>query len=39
MCKTNYILEFLESDASPGKTEVKRGKFAKFISPEKGYIR
>ena len=28
-------LEFQESDVSPGKTEVKQGKFVEFISPTK----
>ena len=32
-------LEFGESDVSPGKTEVKQGKFVEFISPAKGYFR
>ena len=32
-------LEFRESDVSPGKTEVKQGKFVEFISPAKGYFR
>ena len=31
--------EFRESDVSPGKTEVKQGKFVQFISPVKGYFR
>ena len=31
-------LEFLESDVSSGKTEVKEGKFVEFISWEKGYF-
>ena len=35
LCK----LEFPESDVSPGKTEVKQGKFVKLISPAKGYFR
>ena len=39
-CGTNTSsdiqLEFRESDLSPGKTEVKQGKFAEFISPVKG---
>ena len=32
-------LEFGESDVSPGKTEVKQGKFIEFISLTKGYYR
>ena len=32
-------LEFRELDVSPGKTEVKQGKFVEFISPAKGYFR
>ena len=32
-------LECQESDVSPGKTEVKQGKFVKFISPVKVYFR
>ena len=32
-------LEFQELDVSPGKTEVKQGKFVEFISPAKGYLR
>ena len=32
-------IEFRESDVSPGKTEVKQGKFVKFISPTKSYFR
>ena len=32
-------LEFWESDVSPGKTEVKQGKFVEFISPAKDYFR
>ena len=32
-------VEFRESDVSPGKTEVKQGKFIEFISPAKGYFR
>ena len=32
-------LEFRKSDVSPGKTEVKQGKFVKFICPAKGYFR
>ena len=34
-----YKLEFRESDVSPGKTEVKDGKFVEFISTAKGYFR
>ena len=29
-------LEFRESDVSPGKTEVKQGKFLEIISPVEG---
>ena len=36
---SNSKLEFRESDVSPGKTEVKQGKFIEFISPAKGYFR
>ena len=32
-------LEFQESDASPGKTEVKQGKFVEFISPAKVFFK
>ena len=32
-------LEFRESNVSPGKTDVKQGKFVEFISPAKGYLR
>ena len=32
-------VEFRESDVSPGKTDVKQGKFVEFISPAKGYFR
>ena len=32
-------LEFQEEDVSPGKTEVKQGKFVEFISPAKDYFR
>ena len=35
----HYTLEFRESNVMPGKTEVKQGKFVKFISPAKGYFR
>ena len=31
-------LEFRELDVSPGKTEVKQGKFVESISPAKGYF-
>ena len=30
------ILEFKESDVSPGKFEVKQGKIIEFISPDQG---
>ena len=30
-------LELRESDVTPGKTEVKQGKFVQLISPVKGY--
>ena len=30
------ILEFRGADVSPGKTEVKQGKFVEFISPGVG---
>ena len=33
-----FILEFRESDVSPGKTEVKQGKFVEFISPAKVFF-
>ena len=33
---TLYEIEFRESDVSPGKTEVKQGKFFEYISPAKG---
>ena len=39
--KKNYLiikLEFRESDVSPGKTEVKQGKFVEFISLDEGYF-
>ena len=32
-------LELRESDVWPGKTEVKQGKFVKFVFPVKGYFR
>ena len=34
-----YDIEFRESDVSPGRTEVKRGKFVEYIFPGKGYFR
>ena len=34
-----YDIEFRESDVSPGRTEVKQGKFVKYIFPTKGYFR
>ena len=34
-----YDIEFRESDAAPGRTEVKQGKFVKYIFPAKGYFR
>ena len=34
-----YILEFRESDVSPGQTEVKQGKFVEFIFRVNGYLR
>ena len=36
---TLYDKEFRESDVSPGRTEVKQGKFVKCIFPAKGYFR
>ena len=36
---TLYDIEFRESDVSPGRTEVKQGKFVKYIFPAKGYFR
>ena len=33
------ILEFRESDVTPGTTEIKQGKFVEFISPAKGFFR
>ena len=40
MHKGKYTLKFQESNVSPGKTEVKQGKFVKFISlSAKGYFR
>ena len=32
-------LEFWESDVLLGKTELKQGKFVKWISPTKSYLR
>ena len=34
-----YDIEFRESDVSPGRTEVKQGKFVKYIFRAKGYFR
>ena len=34
-----YDIEFRESDVSPGRTEVKQGKFVEYIFPTKGYFR
>ena len=34
-----YDIEFRESDVAPGRTEVKQGKFVKYIFPAKGYFR
>ena len=34
-----YDIEFRESDVSPGRTEVKQGKFVEYIFPVKGYFR
>ena len=34
-----YDIEFRESDVSPGRTEVKQGKFVEYIFPAKGYFR
>ena len=36
---TLYDIEFQESDVSPGRTEVKQGKFVKYIFLAKGYFR
>ena len=36
---TRYDIEFRESDVSPGRTEVKQGKFVKYIFSVKGYFR
>ena len=38
-CSALYDIEFRESDVSPGKTEVKQGKFVEYIFPAKGYFR
>ena len=35
--KKKKKIEFRESDVTPGKTEVKQGKFVQVISPAKGY--
>ena len=37
--RDTYKLEFREPDVSPGKTEVKQGKFVEFIFPVKDYFR
>ena len=34
-----YDIEFRQSDVSPGRTEIKKGKFAKYIFKAKGYFR
>ena len=34
-----YDIEFRESDVSPGRTEVKQGKFVEYIFPAKDYFR
>ena len=34
-----YDIEFRESDVSPGRTEVKQGKFVEYIFQAKGYFR
>ena len=34
-----YEIDFRESDVSPGRTEVKEGKFVSYIFPTKGYFR
>ena len=34
-----YDIEFRESDVSPGRTEVKQGKFVEYIFLAKGYFR
>ena len=36
---TLYDIEFRELDVSPGRTEVKQGKFVLYIFPAKGYFR
>ena len=36
---TLYDIEFRESDVSPGTTEVKQGKFVKYIFSAKGYFK
>ena len=33
-----YDIEFRESYVSPGRTEVKQGKFVEYIFPAKGYL-
>ena len=35
----HYDIEFRESDVSPGRTEVKQGKFVEYIFPVKGLFR
>ena len=34
-----YDIEYRESDVSPGRTEVKQGKFVEYIFLAKGYFR
>ena len=34
-----YDIEFRESDVSPGRTEVKQGKFVEYFFPAEGYFR
>ena len=34
-----YDIELRQSDVSPGRTEIKQGKFAKYIFKAKGYFR
>ena len=34
-----YDIEFQESDVSPGRTEIKQGKFVKYIFSAKGCLR
>ena len=34
-----YNIEYRESDVSPGRTEVKQGKFVEYIFSAKGYFR